>query len=65
MKKYTHAWLAMMAIKRLDMGNLPETEGAGKHPKEVHIEKKEPVSLDLFKEVLENSFKEEKKQEGK
>lgn len=36
-----------------------------KHPKDVHVEKKEPVSLDLFKEALEDSFKEEKKQEGK
>ena len=35
MKKYTHAWLAMMAMKRLDMGNIPETEGRGKNPKEV------------------------------
>ena len=35
MKKYTHAWLAMLAIKRLDMGNIPETEGRGKNPKEV------------------------------
>ena len=25
----------MMAIKRLDMGNIPVTEGTGKHPKEV------------------------------
>ena len=31
MKKYTHAWLAMMAMKRLDMGNIPETEGRGKN----------------------------------
>ena len=35
MKKYTHAWLAMMAIKRLDMGDIPEFEGTGKHPKEI------------------------------
>ena len=25
----------MMAIKRLDLGNIPETEGRGKNPKEV------------------------------
>lgn len=35
MKKYTHAWLAMMAIKRLDKAELPETEGKGKTPQEV------------------------------
>ena len=27
MKKYTHAWLAMMAMKRLDKAQLPEIEG--------------------------------------
>jgi len=30
MKKYTHAWLAFMAMKRLDQATLPETEGSGK-----------------------------------
>ncbi len=35
MKQYTHAWLAMMAIKRLDMANIPETEGRGKNPQQV------------------------------
>ena len=35
MKKYTHAWLAMMAMKRLDMGPIPETEGKGKNPQQV------------------------------
>lgn len=35
MKKYTHAWLAMMAIKRLDMGPIPEVEGRGNSAKQV------------------------------
>jgi len=30
MKKYTHAWLAFMAMKRLDQAVLPEVEGSGK-----------------------------------
>lgn len=30
MKKYTHAWLAFMAMKRLDQAALPEVEGSGK-----------------------------------
>jgi len=30
MKKYTHAWLAFMAMKRLDQAALPEVEGTGK-----------------------------------
>lgn len=36
-----------------------------KNPREVEIEKKEPVSIDLFKEVLEDSLKEEKSEEEK
>ena len=35
MKQYTHAWLAMMAIKRLDKGPLPEFEGSGSKCKEI------------------------------
>ncbi len=35
MKKYTHAWLAFMAMKRLDQAALPETEGSGKSTVEV------------------------------
>lgn len=35
MKKYTHAWLAFMAMKRLDQAALPETEGSGKSAVEV------------------------------
>ena len=35
MKQYTHAWLAMMAIKRLAQGPIPETEGRGKNPQQV------------------------------
>lgn len=29
MKKYTHAWLAMMAMKRLDKASIPEVDGTG------------------------------------
>ena len=35
MKKYTHAWLAFMAMKRLDQATLPEVEGSGKSAVEV------------------------------
>ena len=35
MKKYTHAWLAFMAMKRLDQAKLPEVEGSGKSAVEV------------------------------
>jgi len=35
MKKYTHAWLAFMAMKRLDQAALPETVGSGKSEVEV------------------------------
>lgn len=36
MKQYTHAWLAMMAIKRLEKGPIPETEGTGSKCKEIN-----------------------------
>ena len=29
MKKFTHAWLAFMAVKRLDKANIPEYYGSG------------------------------------
>ena len=35
MKKYTHAWLAMMAMKRLDKADIPELEGTGSSVQEV------------------------------
>ena len=35
MKKYTHAWLAFMAMKRLDQATLPEVEGSGNKTVEV------------------------------
>lgn len=35
MKKYTHAWLAMMAMKRLDKADIPELEGTGTAAQEV------------------------------
>ena len=35
MKKFTHAWLAMMAMKRLDQAAIPEVEGTGSSTKEV------------------------------
>ena len=35
MKKFTHAWLAMMAMKRLDQAAIPEVEGSGSSTKEV------------------------------
>lgn len=35
MKKYTHAWLAMMAMKRLDKGPIPDVEDLGGTTQEV------------------------------